>query len=188
MTKWLLIRNASEPTCAGLWFWFDCIPNLISSCWDDWDGSRFRHLRFDWHLSGCDTTILETKWRVQKFLHREMDKLHEFCIRPQIMLFFCFSVKEVLVSGHFGPLSGLLLHNRIHCPDALRYSYLCVLIDQDSVKVLRLDIVITRRNLFLTKITLFSWRKADAQPCPFLVVPWRASIFQTSASFPSVSF
>ena len=117
-----------------------------------------------------------------------MDKLHEFCIRPQIMLFFCFSVKEVLVSGHFGPLSGLLLHNRIHCPDALRYSYLCVLIDQDSVKVLRLDIVITRRNLFLTKITLFSWRKADAQPCPFLVVPWRASIFQTSASFPSVSF
>ena len=85
-------------------------------------------LQFDWHLAACET-ILETKWRVQKFLYREMDKLHEFCIRPQIMLFFCFSVMEVLVSRHLAPLSRPLSHYRIHYPAALRYAYLCVLID-----------------------------------------------------------
>ena len=44
--------------------------------------------------------LLETKWRAQKLLYREVDKLHDFSIRPQIMRFFCFFLKEVLISRH----------------------------------------------------------------------------------------
>jgi hypothetical protein len=50
------------------------------------------------------------------------------------MPFSRFSVIESLVSSHLAPLSGPLSHYRIHYSDALRYSYLCVLIDQDGTK------------------------------------------------------
>jgi hypothetical protein len=71
-----------------------------------------------------------------------MGKLHDFPIRPQIMLFSCFSVKEVLDSSYLVPPSRLLSDYRIHS-DALCYVYLYVLIDQDSFNVLRPYMVLT---------------------------------------------
>ena len=59
------------------------------------------------------------------------------------MPFSCLSVKEVLASSHLTALSGLLSYYRAHCSGALRYAYLCVLIDQDSADVLRLDVLLT---------------------------------------------
>jgi hypothetical protein len=84
--------------------------------------------------------LLETKWRVQNLFHRKMCKLHDFSLRPQIMLFSCFSVKEVLVSSHLAPLSGPVLYYRIHYPDLLCQAYLFVLNDQDGANVPRLDL------------------------------------------------
>jgi hypothetical protein len=80
----------------------------------------------------------------QKFLHRKVGKLHDFSIRPASpsMLFSCFSVIESLVSSHVAPLSGPLSHHRIHYSYALRYSYLCALIDRDGADFFRLDMLL----------------------------------------------
>ena len=50
---------------------------------------------------------------------------------------------EVLVSSRLTALSGPLSYYRAHCLDALRYAYLCDLIDRDSADVLRLDVLLT---------------------------------------------
>jgi hypothetical protein len=49
-------------------------------------------------------------------------------------------MKEVLVSSHLAPLSGLLSYYCIHYPGSLRHAYLFVLIYQDRANVLRLDL------------------------------------------------
>ena len=61
-------------------------------------------------------------------------------------------MKEVLVSGHLAPLSGLPSYYRIHHSCALRYAYLCVLIDQDSANVFRLNMLwLDRAQLLLER-------------------------------------
>lgn len=55
-----------------------------------------------------------------------------FDIRPQIMHFSYFSAMEVLVSNH-PPLQVDLSFYRFCLSDALRYAYLCVLIDHSGV-------------------------------------------------------
>ena len=86
--------------------------------------------------------LLKAKWRAQKLLDREMGKLHDVSVRPQIMLFSYFSVKEILDSSHLVPPSRFLSDYHIHS-DALCYAYLCVLIDQDSYNVLRPYMILT---------------------------------------------
>jgi hypothetical protein len=58
-------------------------------------------------------------------LTEKCDKLHDFSpdIRLQIMLFFHFPVKEVLVSCHLAPPSGPISYYRISYSDVLRHVY-----------------------------------------------------------------
>ena len=107
MAKRLLIQYACGPTYSGLgpWDWFDSIPQLISICWDDRRQALLLK-RFNWHLAASETTRDDSD--AQKFFHRKVCKLHDFSkdffICLQIMLFSCFSVKEILVSSHLAPL------------------------------------------------------------------------------------
>jgi hypothetical protein len=123
--------------------------------------------------------LFETKWRAQKHFDTEVGKLHDFSIRPQTMLFFCFSVKGVLVSSHLAPLTGplySLFRRHMLCLPV------CVLIDHDSANVLPLDMllidgwtlpcsggVIKRRRMdktHLTKTTPSLQRKAECTTQP----------------------
>ena len=67
--------------------------------------------------------LLETKWRAQKLLYREVDKLHDFSIRPQIMLFFCFSWRR----SWFHVTSHLWAYLSPSLFMPYGYAYLCIL-------------------------------------------------------------
>ena len=70
-----------------------------------------------------------------------------FSIRRRVMLFLCFSVKEVLVSCHLTPLSGTLMYYCIHYIDALCRAYLSILFDQHSPTAPKSGGVNTRRRM-----------------------------------------
>ena len=61
------------------------IPNIFSIFWD----VGMTVLVVD--TQPCETT--RRSGEAQKLLHREVGKLHDLSIRPQIMLFSCFSVE-----------------------------------------------------------------------------------------------
>ena len=120
--------------------------NLFSSCWESRSGLVVKMLRFAWHISACETTRDEVASSKTPLLN-SVKKSMTFSIRRRVMLFLCFSVKEVLVSCHLTPLSGTLMYYCIHYLDALRHAYLYVLFDQNSPNALKSGGVNTKRRM-----------------------------------------